>query len=155
MKEITYKKDGIIVNEKFISLNEITEKCNLEKLKDEKLVLLKMEWKGWRGFYEGICEKIVLQKEKIEIIKKHILGKTIYFGEIAGKHSDVYNTLDDNDIEIIEDSNIIVEFLKLNPSGHEYNHSFLYTFHDSVMDGIYDDVTEDDVKIIREIYGNI
>ena len=103
MKQITYKKDGILIDENFISLSEITEKCNLEKIKEEKLLLLKMEWKGWRGFDEGILEKIVLPLEKIETIKKHILGKIIYFGEIAGKHSDVYNSLDENDIEVISD----------------------------------------------------
>ena len=69
MKQITYKKDGILIDENFISLFEITEKCNLEKIKEEKLLLLKMEWKGWRGFEEGILEKIVLPLENIEIIK--------------------------------------------------------------------------------------
>ena len=146
MKQITYKKDGILIDENFISLSEITEKCNLEKVKEEKLLLLKMEWKGWRGFDEGILEKIVLPLEKIEIIKKHILGKTIYFGEIAGKHSDVYNSLDENDIEVIDDPKVIQQFLSSNPSGHEYNHSFLYTFCDYASDGGYDDISEEDAK---------
>ena len=144
--KITYKKDGILIDENFISLSEIIEKCNLEKVKEEKLLLLKMEWKGWRGFDEGILEKIVLPLEKIETIKKHILGKTIYFGEIAGKHSDVYNSLDENDIEVIEDSKVIQQFLSSNPSGHEYNHSFLYTFSDYASDGGYDDISEEDAK---------
>jgi hypothetical protein len=52
-------------------LSEIIEKCNLEKVKEEKLLLLKMKWKGWRGFEEGVLEIIVLPLEKIEIIKKH------------------------------------------------------------------------------------
>lgn len=146
MKQIIFKKDGVLIDENFISLSDIIEKCNIEKIKDEKLVLLKMEWKGWRGFDEGILEKIVLPIEKIEIIKKHILGKTIYFGEIAGKHSDVYNSLDDNDIEVITDTKEINKFLSSNPSGHEYNHSFLYTFSDYASDGGYDDISEEDVE---------
>ena len=137
--KITYKKDGILIDENFISLSEITEKCNLEKVKEEKLLLLKIEWKGWRGFDEGILEKIVLPLEKIETIK-------IYFGEIAGKHSDVYNSLDENDIEIIEDPKVIQQFLSSNPSRHEYNHSFLYTFSDYASDGGYDDISEEDAK---------
>lgn len=144
MKTITYKKDGILIDDEFISLSEITKKCNLAKVKEEKLVLLKMEWKGWRGFDEGILEKIVLPMEKIETIKKFILGKTIYFGEIAGKHSDVYNTLDDNDIQIIKTPKTIQDFLSKNPSGHEFNHSFLYTFHDYAQDGGYADISKED-----------
>lgn len=144
--EITYKKDGILIDENFISLSEITEKCNLEKVKEEKLLLLKMEWEGWRGFDEGILEKIVLPLEKIEIIKKHILGKTIYFGEIAGKHSDVCNSLDENDIEVIDDPKVIQQFLSSDPSGHEYSHSFLYTFSDYASDGGYDDISDEDAK---------
>lgn len=146
MKQITYKKDGILIDENFISLSEIIEKCNLEKVKEEKLLLLKLEWKGWRGFDEGILEKIVLPLEKIEIIKKHILGKTIYFGEIAGKHSDVYNSLDENDIEVISDPKEIQQFLSSNPSEHEYNYSFLYTFSDYASDGGYDDISDEDAK---------
>lgn len=144
--KITYKKDGILIDENFISLSEITEKCNLEKVKEEKLLLLKMELKGWRGFGEGILEKIVLPLENIETIKKHILGKTIYFGEIAGKHSDVCNSLDENDIEVIDDPKVIQQFLSSNPSGHEYNHSFLYAFSDSASDGDYDNISEEDAK---------
>lgn len=147
MKQITYKKDGILIDETFISLSEITERCNLEKVKGDKLFLLKMEWKGWRGFDEGILERIVLPIEKIETIKKIILGKEIYFGEIAGKHSDVYNTLDEDDIEVIEDQKAILEFLSANPSGHEYNHSFLHTFNDYANDGGYDDVSKEDASL--------
>lgn len=144
--KITYKKDGILIDENFISLSEIIENCNIEKLKEDKLVLLKMEWRGWRGFDEGILEKIVLPIEKIETIKKYILGKTIYFGEIAGKHSDIYNSLDENDIKLIDDPKIIVDFLSANPSGHIYNHSFLYTFINYASDGGYDDISEEDLK---------
>lgn len=144
--KITYKKEGIIIDENFISLTEIIEKCNYEKIKDDKLLLLKMEWKGWRGFDEGIIEKVLLPLEKIETIKKFILGKTIYFGEINGKHSCVYNTLDENDIEIIDDTKIIQEFLLSNPSGHYYNYSFLHTFLDYAYDGGYDEFTDEEIE---------
>jgi hypothetical protein len=150
--EIIYKKNGILVDKNFISLSEIIEKCNIEKLKEDNLLLLIMEWRGWRGFDEGILEKIVLPIEKIDFIKKHILGKTIYFGEIAGKHSDVRNTLDENDIEIIDDPKIILDFLSSNPSGHEYNHSFLNNFIDRAFDGGYDDIGD---EIAEEILNMI
>jgi len=143
--EIEYKKNGILTAGTFIHLNEIVKRCTEEKIKEEKLLLLKMQWSERRGF-EGILEKIVLPIEKIEIIKKHILGKTIYFGEIAGKHSEIYGHLDENEIEIIEDQKEVLDFLINNPSGHDYNHSFLYTFSDYASDGGYDDVSDDDVK---------
>lgn len=150
MEQITYKKDGILIGGIFISLSDIIEKCNIEFIKDEKLILLKIQWTGWRGFDEGILEIIALPMEKIKIIKKHILGKTIYFGEIAGKHSDVYGTLDENDIELIHDPKMISDFLHRNPNRHNYNHSFLYRFHDYAIDGVYDDVSEVDVKEFSE-----
>ena len=137
--KIEYKKDGLVIDGNFISLESIISKCNEIKISEDKLVLLKMEWIGWRGFYKGILEEIVLPIEKVDIIKKYILGKTIYFGEIAGKHSDVYNTLDENDIEIIDDKKVIDKFLIDNPSGHDYNHSFLHRFIDAVQDGQYDE----------------
>lgn len=146
LNNINYTKDGVSVNSEFINLSEIIKKCNAAKIKEENLLLLKMEWKGWRGFDEGIKERILLPIEKIETIKKYILGKEIYFGEIAGKHSEVYNTLDENDILIITDKKEISKFLKDFPSGHEYNYSFLHTFSDYASDGGYEDITDDNIS---------
>ena len=45
-----------------------------------------------------------------EIVEKAI-GKQVYFGEILGKHSKVYGTLDENDLEIkSEDQDFIKKF---------------------------------------------
>lgn len=150
MEQITYKKDGVLISGKFISLSEITSKCNAEKTKEGRMLLLRMEWRGWRGFNKGVLEEIVLSEAAIKTIKKHILGKTIYFGEIAGKHSDIYNSLDDNDIEVISDTDKINEFLLSNPSGHSYNHSFLHTFLDYASSGGYDDISEEEAKEFSE-----
>jgi len=152
MKQIFYKKDGILIDDNFISLSEIIEKCNIEKIKENKLFLLRMEWDGWRGFDEGILEQIVLPMEKIEKIKKLILGKTIFFGEIAGKHSDIYNTLDENDIEIIEDSKTILNFMAENLNGHAYNHSFLYTFLNYAYDGGYTGISKEDADEFGHLF---
>ena len=41
-------------------------------------------------------------------------GKDVYFGEILGKHSDIYGTLDENDIEIVtEDQDFIEKFIEI------------------------------------------
>jgi hypothetical protein len=81
-----------------------------------------------------------------------MLGKTIYFGEIDGKHSEVYNTLDESDIKIIEDPKLILHFLSGFPSGHEYNYSFINTFSDRASDGEYDDISEEELKEFETIF---
>ena len=148
---IEYKKDGLLIDGELILLGDIVKNCHIQKIKEEKLLLLKLEWVGWRGFEEGIKEQIVIPIEKIEIVKKFMLGKTIYFGEIAGKHSEVYNTLDEDDIKIVEDIETITNFLLGNPSGHEYNHSFINTFSDRASDGEYD-ISEEDLKEFETIF---
>lgn len=35
---------------------------------------------------------------------KKVIGKTIYFGDVLGKHSDVYGTLDDDSLTLISDN---------------------------------------------------
>ena len=111
-----------------------------------------MEWKGWRGFDEGIVERILLPIENIEAIKKYILGRTINFGEIAGKHSEVYNSLDENDITIIEDISEIEDFLRHNPSQHDCNHSFLNTFYCMALDGCFEDITEEEAHNFAKLW---
>jgi hypothetical protein len=39
----------------------------------------------------------------------NIIGKEVYFGEILGKHSEIYNTVDEEDIELITDDQAIIE----------------------------------------------
>jgi hypothetical protein len=149
--EIEYKKDGIIIGGNFIKLSDIVDSCNFAKIKENNLVLLQMEWPSRRGF-DGIEENIVLPAEKIEIIKKYIVGRDIFFGEIAGKHSDIYGTIEEDEFAVIFDPESIALFLKENPSGRSYNYSFLDTFCDYAMNGGYDDISEDDAKEFAEAY---
>ena len=39
------------------------------------------------------------------------MGKTIYFGEVLGKHSDIYGELEESDIELITDDQKVIELL--------------------------------------------
>lgn len=41
-----------------------------------------------------------------------ILGKEVYFGEVLGKHSEVYGTVDDNDIEVVSEDQEKIEWLE-------------------------------------------
>ena len=46
--------------------------------------------------------------EDTETVNK-LIGKTIYFGEILGKHSEIYGTLDEGDLTIKSDDQEFIE----------------------------------------------
>jgi hypothetical protein len=149
--DIKYTKDGVIIGGVFIALEEIIEKVNEVKIGEGNLTLLTMSWKGGRGF-DGVIEQIVLPIDIIENLVELMVGKQIYFGEIAGKHSEVYGTFDEDDYEISTDKKEIGTFLDNHPSGRTYNHSFINTFYDQGMDGEYDDIDETVLeKLFKEI----
>lgn len=62
-----------------------------------KLVLVRFFWDcGRMGDVEGL---FVTTEEALE----KAYGKRVYFGEILGKHSEVYGTLDREDITLVTD----------------------------------------------------
>lgn len=150
--QIKYKKDGIEVNGEFLSLQTITEKCNEVKLKEDKLVILEMCWEGRGG---DVTERRALPLENALKLKELLLGREVYFGEIWGKHSEVYGTMTEDTFEIIKDKKKIKEFLKNNPNGLDYNHSFIDTFTDRVEEYLEygEELPEDeDQELVDEIY---
>lgn len=153
--QITYQKDGIVVNGQLIELSVITDNCNIAKIKEDKIVILKMEWPSSRGF-EGIVELIACSTEQAEVIKKHIVGKHIDFGEIAGKHSEVCGTLEASEVETITDISEIQDFLKQYPNGHEYDHSFIETYFNyaccMVEEESFYEMTEEDIQEFEKAY---
>jgi hypothetical protein len=120
-----FKKDGIILNNEFISLTDIIKECYTARIKEEDLCLLKIEWKSTRSF-DGATEILLVSRKDAKDFKKLITGLKIYFGEIAGKHSEVYGNLQKDDITIIDELEKTLHWLLDNPKGHNYNHSFLY-----------------------------
>ncbi len=69
---------------------------------------------GRMGHVEGI-----FSAEEANI--KECIGKRIYFGEILGKHSEIYGDLKENDLKILTDDQEFIkkaEELKLIPSGY-------------------------------------
>tara|TARA_Y100000310_G_C20613082_1_gene779078 strand:+ start:1060 stop:1527 length:468 start_codon:yes stop_codon:yes gene_type:complete len=123
---VKFTENGINIDGEFFSLRDINTKCLTEKVKSNNLTLLAIGWEDSRGF-DGVEESIVLPFEKINKIISLISGKQCYFGEIAGKHSEVYGDIDDEDIVVYTEVDKVVEFLEENPTGWEYNHSFLET----------------------------
>lgn len=59
--------------------------------------LYKFEWEIKRG---GEVEGLFIADDQTI---KEALGKDVYFGEILGKHSEVYGTLDEEDLTVITD----------------------------------------------------
>lgn len=70
---------------------------------------------GRMGDVEGL---FVATPEQIE----KSLGKDVYFGEILGKHSEIYGTLEDGDLDVVsEDQEFIdklTDLLSENVSGY-------------------------------------
>jgi len=139
--EIIYTTTGIKVNEIEVSLEEITTNIRKRQEKEEDLVVFGISWVGGRAF-DGADEKIVVTRDNAAKLKKLITGVTIQFGEIAGKHSDIYGDLDEGEISI---SNNAAAFLSECPSGHEYDHSFLYNIMECYVEDEDCEFTADDV----------
>lgn len=141
--KVEYKEHGIEIDGLFLSLDEITKKVNNVKIKNKQLCLMTLEWQSSRNF-DGVYEKIVLPLEKAKKFKEIFSGVEVYFGEIAGKHSEIYGDLEENEIRIETDRNKINEFLLRYPEGRDYNHSFIDKIYDSITDGECELMLEDE-----------
>lgn len=80
--------------------------------KDNQQVLAKFHWSFRRsGEVSGV---FICTKQQIA----DAVGKEVYFGEILGKHSEVYGTLDEEDIEILSDDQYFISLmLEIFPDG--------------------------------------
>lgn len=146
---ITYKKDGIELSDgTFIALSTIVDNCNKLKTLEEDLVILSFYWERRS---ENIYESRVYPRETAEKIMEMMLDKQIYFGEIEGKHSDVYGTLDDDDVEIIIDKDKVKEFISTYPIGWDYNHSFIDAFNDHMENNESDEFIEEFTKLVEYV----
>ncbi len=152
MENIEYKADGIYVLDEFVNLHTIREKCMEANVKINNLVLLQIVWKGSRNF-DGLSETTVFDKNAAIRIMEIITGRTIYFGEINGKHSDIYGEIEEDEISIIEDPTEVRDFYLANPNGSKYEHSFLHQFLQDAQDGRYEDdeISEEIINEFRKL----
>jgi hypothetical protein len=149
--KIEYKKDGIITGDVFLLLSDIIKECNNIKIKEDKLVLLEIGWDGRGG---SVFEQIALPKKNALRVKDILLNKEAYFGEIWGKHSEVYGEIIDRNFKIVADKKKIKSFLEEYPSGHEYDHSFIYTFvenneENEMQEGVTQEMLDELKTLIR------
>jgi len=145
MSKIKYTYTGIFVDDTFLLLSDIVDECNKIKLQKQQLVILKIEWSGHRG-WDGATERRVLPRKVAQRVKELMLNKQVYFGEIAGKHSEIWGNMDEEDFQIFADKKDVLKFLKDFPNGVDYDHSFIDTFLNQMEDGEYEDMTEEEEK---------
>ncbi len=73
----------------------------------------------WDCNRQGVVSGVFLAEPK-EVAEA--IGKQIYFGEILGKHSEVYGDLEEDDCKALDVSDEFVkEFAKQFPNGFGYN----------------------------------
>jgi len=146
---VTYKKDGIELEDgTFLLLSAIIEKCNSVKTEESDLVIINFYWSRRQS---DIFESRVFPRKNAERIMEMMLGKQIYFGEIEGKHSEVYGTLDEDEVTITDDKAKVTEFISVNPDGWNYNHSFIDVFHDHMENDETDEFMEEFSKLVEYV----
>lgn len=69
---------------------------------------------GRMGFLDGV---FVAEKQKV----KNIIGKKVYFGEVLGKHSEIYGTIEEDEITFISDDPHFVELFEKHDLSSGYN----------------------------------
>jgi hypothetical protein len=76
------------------------------------LKLYKFNWDcGRNGALDGI---FTAESDEIE----KLIGKMIYFGEVLGKHSEVYGTLDAEDLTVMSDDPVFIsKFIEIMGTG--------------------------------------
>lgn len=65
----------------------------------------------WESDYGNICGLFRATEEEV----KNAIGKEIYLGEVEGKHSEVYGTLEQDEITLESDNPVAVN--AINPIG--------------------------------------
>ena len=144
---IKYLSNGIEVNGEFISKETLVKEIESVKVKERDLVVVRISWSGNRNF-DGCYENIVLPRELANEYVDNFTGREAYFGEIAGKHSEIYGTVDEDEIEITHDA---VEFLEQCPRGRYYDHSFVSAFYNDLEGRDYEDVEKEEINRLFDI----
>lgn len=129
---IKYLEDGVEIGGTQIMLDVIIRECNAAKIKNQDLVLIKIGWSGRGG---ESYEHRTYPKDIAKKIKKLMMGKEVYLGEVWGKHSGVFGEIEERDFEIITDKKEVTSFLKENPSGIDCSESFIDSLIDDYHNG--------------------
>ena len=92
--------------------------------------LYKFEW----DYDHGVVKGLFIEDESIV---NDAIGKEVFFGEVLGKHSEVYGTLEESDLEVLVSDKEEVEILG--------KYSFI-PFGYNPLEYISEEVDWDDIK---------
>lgn len=144
---IKYLSNGIEVNGEFISKETLVKEIESVKVKERDLVVVRISWGGTRSF-DGCYENIVLPRELAKEYVDNFTGRQAYFGEIAGKHSEIYGEVKEDEISVTEDA---VEFLANYPSGADCDYSFREAFFSEMDVRNYGEEQQEEIDKLFEI----
>lgn len=103
-----YKEQGCSHVDGFLcNVDTCEERIEFVKLKGQNMKkLYSFYWDcGRMGNLQGL---FIAEESDVE----KILGKEVYFGEVLGKHSEVYGTVDAENIEVVSSDTEKVEWLE-------------------------------------------
>ena len=89
----------------------------------------------WDCYRQGSLEGLFVATDD-EV--NHIIGQEVYFGEVLGKHSEIFGTVDTEDLQLLTENPEIVSFFEANEISIGYNPLSYYEPDES------DDDEEDD-----------
>ncbi len=99
---------------------------------------------GRQGELEGV---FISTQEKVDILMEKEIE--VYFGEVLGKHSEIYGTIDKGEIEFISDNEEVVNIIEEYGLTSGYN-PFNYTSIHYEIEG-EEDITDMSIDKIVEI----
>jgi hypothetical protein len=148
----------ILLEAREYSVEELENIIAINKITSVADVLVSIKWVGNRNS-PTIEESFIVDNTFWTKFQPKIINKDINFGEIFGKHSEIYGQIEDSDITVIKDPESILTFIKNNHSRHVYNHSFLSVIIDAYNDGedaygvCWDEfITENDIEVLKKIF---
>lgn len=128
MMNVTYSQAGVTVedthgNSTFLWWGILEKERNKFRFANSVLVEIMWDFGRMGEFYQFTIQ----DKDQWAALKARMLGKQIYFGEIAGKHSEIYGVLNESDITETYDIAAIEDFV--NRYGFDNgNVDFIQTF---------------------------
>lgn len=63
----------------------------------------------WNCGRSGHLSGLFIEDEEVV---RNLVGSKLYFGEVLGKHSEIYGTWDEGDVELISDDQEKIEWLQ-------------------------------------------
>lgn len=136
---VTYSQAGISIedtqgNTTFLWWGNLDKERNKFRFANSVLVSISWDYGRMGEFYQFVIQ----DKDEWAALKARMLGNQIYFGEIAGKYSEISGTLKESDIEEQFDLEQIEKFF--NAHGLESgNVDFIATFLEAEDEGEYEE----------------